>query len=234
VIGASAMPYNTAVAAPPTAVEEDIDYPTSDAKALAETPIHRQDLSDPTCMIDSHFKGQTDFYVSGNMFLYFESGNVKKCVAPDVFFLRGVLRGQDRDGYKTWEERGKGPALVIELTSRKTKTEDIKKEFSIYRNMLRVREYVLFDPWAESLNPLLQAYCLAGGAYVPNEPFMARYPSDVLGLHFERNGSQLRLYDFARGTWVPTPKEAIEPARTETRRAREELADVHRRQGQTR
>ena len=46
-------------------------------------------------------------------------GNRRRRIAPDVFVVKGVPKG-DRLNYLTWEE-GKGPDVVIELTSRSTR-----------------------------------------------------------------------------------------------------------------
>ncbi len=87
-------------------------------------------------------------------------------------------------------------------------------------------EYVLFDPRAEYLEPPLQGYRLVGGDYVPIELVMGRLPSEVLGLHLERDGERLRLFDPATGQHLLTRLERQEAAERraeeERRRAEEE------------
>jgi Uma2 family endonuclease len=58
-----------------------------------------------------------------------------------------------------WEE-GKGPDLVIELTSPSTRHEGLDKKFKLYRDTLHVGEYFLLDPFEEYLKPSLQGYRL--------------------------------------------------------------------------
>ena len=87
---------------------------------------------------------------------------------PDVFLVHGVESGRYRPIYCTWLENGKGPDLVIELTSPKTKKEDAGKRFLIYQDILRVREYFRFDPLDEYLKPPLQGHRLVEGRYVPD------------------------------------------------------------------
>jgi uncharacterized protein involved in exopolysaccharide biosynthesis len=44
----------------------------------------------------------------------------------------------------------------------------------------------------------------------------------VLGLHLERNGEELRLWDPASGQWLPTPQERAEMAEAELDRERQD------------
>jgi hypothetical protein len=78
--------------------------------------------------------------------------------------------------------------------------------------VLRVSEYFLFDPRAESLDPPLQGHRLVDGAYVRIDPIAGRLPSQVLGLHMERDGAKLRLFDPATGAWLPTRRERAQAA----------------------
>ena len=116
-----------------------------------------------------------------------------------------------RDYYLVWKE-GKGPDFVAEITSKTTKREDEKKKLILYRDVLRVPEYFLFDPRAEYLDPPLQGFRLEAGEYVPIAAVDGRLPSAVLGLHLERDGQNLRLYDPATAQRLPTRLEAREAA----------------------
>ena len=71
---------------------------------------------------------------------------------------RGIAKKQ-RENYLIWEE-GKAPDLVIELTSKSTKREDQQKKRELYRDVLRVSEYFLFDPTEDYLKPPLQGFRL--------------------------------------------------------------------------
>ncbi len=191
-----------------TSGESEVHYPDSDGQPMAETPIHRQNLTDLIGMIEDRFADDPMVYVSGNMFLYYVEGVPSRNVAPDVFVVRGVDKGLKRRVYKVWTE-GHAPDLVIELTSDSTKDEDVEKKFGIYRDVLKVKEYFLFDPEGEWLDPPLRGYRLKDGAYVSIEPVEGRLPSEVLGVHLERDGLFLRLWDPSSGRRIPTRPEAI-------------------------
>jgi Uma2 family endonuclease len=197
------------------------DYLKSDGKPVAETEIHRDNLLHTIESLRWHFEADPDLYVSGNMFVHYVRGDRRKHVAPDVFAVRGVPKGPPRDYYLVWEE-AQPPHLVIEFTSRTTRDEDQEEKFAIYRDRIKVREYYLFDPREEYLEPSLQGYRLDGEQYVPIEPVDGRLPSEVLGLHLFRDGQRLRFLDPATGAVVPLPRELIEQTQALARQAEDE------------
>ena len=69
-------------------------------------------------------------YVSGNLLLYYQKGNPRAAVAPDVFVVLGVSNA-DRSSYRLWEEP-KGPDFVLEITSRTTYREDQGRKRELY------------------------------------------------------------------------------------------------------
>jgi len=202
----------------------DLDYPSGDGQPMAETPLHRQNLTDTIAMLSMWYADEPQVYVSGNMFVYYVRGNRNKHVAPDVFVVRGVRKDKPRKSYRIWEE-GKGPEAIIELTSQSTREEDEEDKFGLYRDRLKVQEYFLFDPYAEYLIPPLKGYRLVKRKYVPIEPVAGRLPSEVLRLHLEGKGPVLRLYDPAANRWLLTPEEGLAQARlelTQERQARQQ------------
>ncbi len=132
---------------------EEIEYPESDGEPMAETDVHRDELAEIVFTLQHHFRGQNDVYVSGNLFLYYEEGDPGKRRAPDVFVVRGVPSRQRRT-YRLWEE-GKAPVMAIELTSKGTKTEDVKTKPEIYAR-LGIEYLFLYDVLGEYLKPPLQ------------------------------------------------------------------------------
>ena len=141
--------------APRPRVGRQVDYPTSDGRPMAETDVHRDLMMDLILTLNSHYEADPMVYVSGNLMLFYEEGNKRKHISPDVFVVRGVAKGR-RDYYLLWEER-RGPDLVIEITSKTTRSEDVKKKLALYRDVLQVPEYFLFDPLQDYLKPSMQA-----------------------------------------------------------------------------
>ena len=177
---------------------------------MAETVFCQGELLGAIQLFGIHFAG-VDVFVGGNNFLYYVKGNRRKHVSPDVMVTIGILKLPLRDYYLVWEE-GKAPDFIVEISSKSTKREDMKVKFELYRDVLRVREYFLFDPRAEYLNPPLQGFRLAGPDYVPIEPVAGRLPSEVLCLHLECDGDRLRFFNPVTGARLLSPIEAREAA----------------------
>lgn len=238
-----------AVPRPPEAdADSDDFYPHSDGRPVGETPAHFLNLSYLREMLDVWFTGDARVFVAANMFIYYVRGDHLKHVSPDLFVVRGVAKDTPRKKYLLWEE-GKGPDLAIELTSKSTREEDVDKKW-LYREILGVREYVMFDPYAEYLDPPLQGFLLQESGDVSMPLVSGRLASEVLGLHFEREGQQLRLFDPATGRRLRTPPEERafaaemaaerdeakaerDQARADNARLQQELAELRRRQAAT-
>ena len=192
----------------PSEADADDFYPHSDGRPVGETPVHFRNLSYLREIFDVWFASEPQVFVAANMFVYYVPGDRLKHVSPDLFVVRSVPKEKPRKKYLLWDE-GKGPDLVVELTSASTRDEDLDKKW-LYRDILGVREYVLFDPYAEYLNPALQGFLLQEGDDVPMPTVSGRLVSEVLRLHFEADGEDLRLYDPAAARWLRTPPEERE------------------------
>src|SRR5262245_39222534 len=97
-----------------------IEYPTTDGKPMAETDLHRDLMIDLIRTLQAFYASDPLVYVSGNLLMFYEKGNKRKHVSPDVFVVKGVAKHR-RENYLLWEE-GRGPQVVIELTSSSTRS----------------------------------------------------------------------------------------------------------------
>lgn len=183
----------------------DIEYPESDGKPMAETPVHMLVMWNTIQTLIDWYADNPKVYVWGNMMLYYVEGDIKKTVAPDVFVVKGVDKHKERRVFKTWEE--KSPKLVIEVTSRKTRKEDLGDKKDKYQNDLKVPEYFLFDPKGEWIKTKLRGFRLRNGDYQEIAAVDGRLPSKVLGLHLEAVGEELRLWDPKTQKYLLTPDE---------------------------
>jgi Uma2 family endonuclease len=187
---------------------------------MAETDDHRELMLTLIETLKAFFLAAARVYVSGNLLVYYIPGDRRRHVSPDVFVVRGVPK-HNRPYYLIWEE--KPLQVVIELTSKSTRREDLGRKFKLYRDVLKVREYFLFDPHREYLKPQLQGYRLRKGQYVPIKPRAGRLPSKVLGVHLEASGKVVRLYNPTAGSWLPTPEEVRQQAQEAREHAEEAL-----------
>ena len=95
----------------------EVYYPESDGKPMGETDYHIKTIMMLHQVLELFFRHTTDVRIFSDIMLYYEEGNPRKVVAPDVMYVRGV--GQHlRRTYKVWEE--KVPDLIFEISSRKT------------------------------------------------------------------------------------------------------------------
>ena len=210
-------------------LDDGVVYPTSDDQPMAETPVHGDCMMYVTSALRWWFgrHGRDDVYVGMNNFLYYERGNPRAVVAPDVYVVVGAPASPPRDSYMLWNEP-KAPDFVLEVTSKSTRRDDERRKRQVYA-ALGVREYFLYDPRAEWLAPPLQGFRLHEGAYrrlaavtvLPDRE--AAVASEVLGLELrdERAQRRVRLRDPATGESLLTHEES-ERARQEETAARRE------------
>ena len=209
-------------------------YPCSDGQPMAETEIHGACMMYVTSALRLWFEkhGRANVHVGSNSFLYYERGNPRAVVAPDVYVVVGAA-AHLRDTYLLWNEP-KGPDFVLEVTSASTRRADERRKRDVYAS-LGVSEYFLYDPRAEYLTPPLQGYRLREGKYRPLPAVTVlsnrgvAVASEVLGLELrdEREARMVRLRDRAAGEDLPTYEEA-DRAREEEAAARREEAAARR------
>ncbi len=140
---------------PRTVLRPSVYYPESDGKPIAETDTHINLLTYLREALLDYFRDDPNVYVAGNLFVYYEKGDPDGVVAPDVFVAKGVQK-HDRRIYQVWKE-GKGPDVVVELTSRGTRQKDLGPKKGTYE-MLGVQEYFIFDPLVEYPQPPLVGF----------------------------------------------------------------------------
>jgi Uma2 family endonuclease len=97
-----------------------------------------------------HYRGeQTDFYVGGNMFLYYSSAQVKNrdFRGPDFFVVLDVDGSRDRLGWVVWEEEGRYPDVIIELMSPSTAKVDLGAKKHLYDRVFKTQDYFVYNPF---------------------------------------------------------------------------------------
>ena len=221
-------------------LDDGVVYPISDGQPMAETQIHGESMMYVTYALRRYFpkRGRDDVYVGSNNFLYYERGNPRAVVAPDVYVVSGAPVGL-RDTYMLWNEP-KGPDFVLEVTSKSTRRDDERRKRDVYA-ALGVKEYFLYDPRAEYLAPPLQGFRLRDGEYrlLPAVTALSNrgvsVASEVLGLELrdDRDARMVRLRDLDTGEDLPTYEEA-ERAREEEASARQQESEARQQEAEGR
>jgi Uma2 family endonuclease len=132
---------------------------------LAESPVHLAVIFYLLHALRWIFRERQDVCIEGDCAVQYDPKDLRRHVAPDVFVSFGVPRKRPRNSYATWIE-GKGLDVVFEVTSESSKDEDLGKKLAIYRDVLGVKEYVIFDPKGEWLEPRLRLFRRAGSKLV--------------------------------------------------------------------
>jgi Uma2 family endonuclease len=205
-------------------------YPWGSARPFTETDWHFKAMAHLTQALEGWYEAVPDAYVSAGLPVYCEKGNKRRRVAPDVFVVLGVPKLL-RCNFLPWEE-GRGPNVVIELTASRTRWKDTHWKYKLYRDVLRVPEYFLFDPFGDYLTPRFQGYRLTAGEYRPMRLQEGRLRSRQLGLWLEPDGVDLRLVDPATNARLLTTAEVearAQAVEAENERLRAENAALRRR-----
>jgi Uma2 family endonuclease len=217
--------WNPDAPVPPPGEQE---LPCDDGEPM-ETNEHRLQMTLLIQALKLAWKDHDDFFVGGNMFVYFSETQVKSndFRGPDVFVVLGTSR-RSRLSWVAWGEGGKLPDVVIELTSNKTRHVDHGDKMRIYSKVWRTPEYFLYDPFSFELvgyrlNPTTSDY-----EPLPKDA-RGDLESSVLGLKLGVREGTFEDVDFRwlrwldpQGALLPTPEERAdaESARASAESAR--------------
>lgn len=204
-------------------VDTDIYYPESDGKPMAETELHRDGITTSIQTLSLHYIDDMDVCVSGNLMMYYEEGNPRKSISPDVFVAFGVGKKQRRI-YQIWNE-GKPPDFVLEFSSEKTYRKDLREKKELYAE-IGILDYFLYDAERRLLPEPIMGFRLVDGKYVsiPQDADGSVY-SETLALELRLHGNELGFYDLTNEKWLVTPAEAnLKRAEEAENRVEEETA----------
>ena len=198
-------------------------YPESDGKPMAETERHFREILKNFSRLENHFANIPDVYVLGDMMMYYEEGNPRKAISPDIFVSFGIGR-KERRIYKIWEE-GKPPDFVLEFASKKTYQNDLTDKKQLYAD-IGITEYFLYDVDGRYLPTTLMGFRLVDGNYVEIAVSAnGGIPAVTLGLEFHLLDDEFGIYDPSVQEWVKTRAEA-EAERAEHAEERAEHAET--------
>lgn len=207
-----------------------LELPTEDGIPL-ESNWHRQEMNLLIDCVHTHWRGRTDFFVGGNMFIYFSFDQVRNrdYRGPDFFVVKDVDGTRDRGAWIVWEEQGRYPNVIVELMSPSTREVDLNFKKRLYEQTFRTPEYFCYDPTTAHL----VGWQLRAGKYVELEPNEHGWLwSEELGLwlglwdgEFQGNTTTWLRFYTPEGELVPTAAEA-EAQRAEAEAAARQEAEA--------
>ena len=177
---------------------------------------------------DYFSRGDTLAYVGTDSFVYYQEGDIRKFVAPDVFVVLGVPSEPLRRSFYTWAE-GAAPTVVFEFLSDSTAKEDRTEKMRRYFSEIGIHEYFIHQPEGKR-PPEFRGWRRKGAGYeaIPPDERGALY-SEALNLLFstEELPSELR---FMR-PYLPdgTPLVTLTESKDETEAARADAAEATKR-----
>jgi Uma2 family endonuclease len=190
-------------------------YPDSDGKPMGESDAHTFAVMCLREALEDFFAQVLEVYIASQIVYYYELGNPNARRDPDILVARGVAGKHGRRSFRLWEE-GVTPCTFFEISSESTWREDIGPKRELYER-LGIREYFLFDPEGEWLDPVFQGFRLRRRRYAPIAPDAEGFlVSTELGLKMRPEGAMLRLADRRSGVPVLTRTERNEAAEQRT------------------
>ncbi|MDE0126645.1 MAG: Uma2 family endonuclease [Bryobacterales bacterium] len=158
---------SAATGAPEAALPEhgEVEYP--EGRWIAQSVWHGDAVSRAKVALDSHFRGRKDVLVAMELVVYYQRGNNRARLQPDLQVVFGVGRGGDRSSFRVWED-GKAPDFVLEVASPSTAENDARHKATEYAG-IGVREYWRLDPGGSLMGTPLEGYSASGGRYGPVE-----------------------------------------------------------------
>lgn len=139
----------------PTPEEEliEIELPPTDLIYDDGQPMesnqHRLGMNVLIESIEQAWNDRQDFFAGGNMFIYYSLNQVKNkdFKGPDFFVVLNTTYDPTRKAWVSWNENGRYPDVIVELTSPSTANIDKTEKKELYQNVFRTREYYIFDPF---------------------------------------------------------------------------------------
>jgi Uma2 family endonuclease len=125
----------------------ELVLPTDDGVPM-ESNWHRIQMNLLIDALHAHWRTRTDYFVGGNMFIYYSMEQVRRkhYRGPDFFVVKDVDGTHDRDAWVIWNEDGRYPNVIVELASPSTITTDLGLKKDLYANTFRTPEYFCYDP----------------------------------------------------------------------------------------
>ena len=196
----------------------EIHYPDSDDEPLLDGRYQEPYFTEIVGTVREHFRSRPDVEVSGNTFIYYEEGNPRRFISPDLHVTLGVtaegFASMDyRNTYLVWEI-GKPADFVLEIASESAALRDVTEKRVLYAR-IGFGEYWRFDGSGGDFygEPLVGEY-LADGEYrrfhvAPDAEGRPHGYSPALALWLYWDAGQLRFYDPATGRWLLSRAEIV-------------------------
>lgn len=134
--------------------EEDIFYPDSDGKPMANNTEHLEWIAATKYGLEAIFADREDVVVAADLFWYPVKGKTHLAVAPDVMVILGRPKAK-RKSYRQWNEDNIAPQVVFEFLSDSNTTAEMTAK-AIFFERHGVQEYYVYDLETKELSGFIR------------------------------------------------------------------------------
>jgi len=201
-----------------SSISESIEYPESDGKPMGETDLHRDWMVRILEILRQRYRNQ-NVYIASDLLVYYEEGNPSKFIVPDDFIVLDCNPGRRRT-FKTWVEK-RVPDVVFEVTSSSSRRKDTIKKPLIYK-LMGVKEYFVYDPTCDYLDPALQGFRTTDGTLTQIVPVNGVLRCETLQLGLRLVDGDLEFFDIRTGALAVDEAEVEREAKEVEREAKEQ------------
>ncbi len=120
-------------------------YPCEDDEPMSATDFHGEQIAGLYEQFKRYFAINEQIYIGIDSFIYYSEGDIRKCVAPDIYIVFGVAKYPLRRSFYTWAE-GAAPVAVFEFLSDSTAHQDRGEKVAVYLKDIGVQEYFIHQP----------------------------------------------------------------------------------------
>jgi len=177
------------------AINDDLLYPDSDGKPLADNTIQLRLIFIIKGGLDALFKERADVFIAADLLWYPVQLTREQILAqekpqqqaPDVMVVFGRPKG-DRGSYKQWQEDNIAPQVAFEILSPSNTKKEMQVKFDFYQQH-GIEEYYVYDPKKNRLQGWLRK-----GEKLEEIAKMEGWRSPLLGVRFSTSEGELVLF----------------------------------------
>ena len=144
-------------------------YPSEDDQPMSATGFHGVQITTLSDQLKRYFGNDNRVYIGIDSFIYYQEGDRRKFVAPDIYVVYGAESFPERRSFYTWAE-GAVPVVVFEFLSESTAAHDRGDKIRQYLVEIEVDEYFIHQPEGAK-SPEFRGWCRSpSGAIEEIEP----------------------------------------------------------------
>lgn len=175
-------------ASTPLTIDQEIVYPESDGRPMAENTLQFRWIQTLQGNTDLLFADDPNVFVAGDLLWYPVQGQNTIRTAPDVLVAFGRPKGY-RGSYLQWREGNIAPQVVWEVLSPGNRAGELDEKFAFFERY-GVDEYYQYDPD----HGVLRGWLRNGAGLVEIDNIAAGWISPRLGIRLEMRSGELHVF----------------------------------------